>query len=212
MCEPSTSASRQDADLAVAQAATGRACRSGRAGRRRSRPRCRGSRCWRTGGRARPPRCSAPCRAAAGWPGISLSRPILALPPAESPSTRNSSLCAMSWLSQSVSLPGSTATPEPLRFSTFWPAFWRVCAGLDGELGELLAVVDVLVQPQLERRPHEAGDQPHRVARVQPLLDLALELRVEHLGRQHEAARANTSSGSSFTPLGSSECMLDEAP
>ena len=27
-------------------------------------------------------------------------------------------------------LPGSTATPELLRFSTFWPAFWRVCAAL----------------------------------------------------------------------------------
>ena len=36
----------------------------------------------------------------------------------------------MSLLSQSVSLPGSTATPEPLRFSTFCPAFWRVCAAL----------------------------------------------------------------------------------
>ncbi len=36
----------------------------------------------------------------------------------------------MSRLSQSVSLPGSTATPEPLRFSTFWPAFWRVWAAL----------------------------------------------------------------------------------
>ena len=31
---------------------------------------------------------------------------------------------------QSVSLPGNTATPEPLRFSTFWPARWRVCAAL----------------------------------------------------------------------------------
>ena len=61
---------------------------------------------------------------------LSLSRPILALPPAESPSTRKTSLCAMSLLSQSVSLPGSTATPEPLRFSTFWPARWRVCAAL----------------------------------------------------------------------------------
>ena len=42
--------------------------------------------------------------------------------PALSPSTKNTSLCAVSRLSQSVSLPGSTATPEPLRFSTFWPA------------------------------------------------------------------------------------------
>ena len=46
----------QDADLAVAQAAEVGRRRRRRAGRRRSPPRCRGSRCWRTGGRARPPR------------------------------------------------------------------------------------------------------------------------------------------------------------
>ena len=45
-CRPCRSAGR-----------TGRACRWGRADRRRWPPRCRGSRCWRTGGRARPPRC-----------------------------------------------------------------------------------------------------------------------------------------------------------
>ncbi|MNY58743.1 hypothetical protein D3C86_1951180 [compost metagenome] len=50
----------------------------------------------------------------------SLSRPILAEPPAESPSTRNTSVRDASLDSQSVSLPGSTATPELLRFSTFW--------------------------------------------------------------------------------------------
>jgi hypothetical protein len=32
----------------------------------------------------------------------------------------------------------------------------------------------------------EKVDQAHGVARVQALLDLALELRVQHLGRQHE--------------------------
>ncbi len=69
-----------------------------------------------------------PRRGKMAW--LSLLRPILALPPAESPSTKNTSLCKMSLLSQSVSLPGSTATPELLRFSTFWPAFWRVCAAL----------------------------------------------------------------------------------
>ena len=61
---------------------------------------------------------------------VSLSRPILAEPPAESPSTRNTSFTLRSRLSQSVSLPGSTATPLPLRFSTFWPARWRVWAAL----------------------------------------------------------------------------------
>jgi hypothetical protein len=70
-----------------------------------------------------------------------------------------------------------------LRFSTFWPALLARLRGLDGQFGQLLAVVDVLVEPQLQRRTHEAGDQPHGVARIQALLDLALELRVEHLGR-----------------------------
>jgi hypothetical protein len=141
----------------------------------------------------------------------SLSRPILALPPAESPSTRKTSLCARSLLSQSVSLPGSTATPEPLRFSTFWPAFWRDCAGLDGQFGQLLAVVDVLVEPQLQRRPHEAGDQPHRVARIQALLDLALELRVEHLGRQHVRGAGEHVFGQQLHALGQQRVQLDEA-
>ena len=36
----------------------------------------------------------------------------------------------MSCDSQSVSLPGSTATPEPRRFSTTFPAFCRVTAAL----------------------------------------------------------------------------------
>jgi hypothetical protein len=87
---------------------------------------------------------------------VSLSRPILALPPAESPSTRNTSLCAMSRLSQSVSLPGSTATPEPLRFSTFWPGLLARLRGLDGQFGQLFAVFHVLVQPQLQRGAHKA--------------------------------------------------------
>ena len=61
---------------------------------------------------------------------VSLSRAILALPPAESPSTRKSSLSAMSSDSQSESLPGSTATPDDLRFSTFWAARARAWAAL----------------------------------------------------------------------------------
>src|SRR6185369_17963062 len=57
----------------------------------------------------------------------------------------------------------------------------------DDEVGELPAVLDVLRQPQLERRPHACGNEPKRLAAVQPLLDLALELRVEHLRREDEA-------------------------
>ncbi|ABA48493.1 conserved hypothetical protein [Burkholderia pseudomallei 1710b] len=57
---------------------------------------------------------------------------------------------------------------------------------LDHELGELLAVLDVLVEPQLERRARERRHELHRVAAVQALLDLPLELRIEHLRREHE--------------------------
>jgi hypothetical protein len=58
------------------------------------------------------------------------SRPCLAEPPAESPSTRKTSFLVMSWDSQSVSLPGRTATPLPRRFSTTLPAFCRAVAAL----------------------------------------------------------------------------------
>ena len=45
----------------------------------------------------------------------------------------------MSWDSQSVSLPGSTATPEPFRFSTTLPAFWRAVAALMASCAIFLA-------------------------------------------------------------------------
>ena len=44
---------------------------------------------------------------------VALSRASFAEPPAESPSTKNNSFSRMSSLSQSVSLPGNTATPLP---------------------------------------------------------------------------------------------------
>ena len=60
----------------------------------------------------------------------SLSRACFADPPAESPSTMKSSLRSGSSDAQSVSLPGSTATPEILRRSTFCAAFVRASACL----------------------------------------------------------------------------------
>ena len=57
---------------------------------------------------------------------------------------------------------------------------------LDDEIRELLAVLDVLVEPQLERRTRERRHQLHRVTAIQALLDLPLKLRIEHLRRQHE--------------------------
>ena len=142
---------------------------------------------------------------------LSLSRPILALPPAESPSTRNTSLWAMSLLSQSVSLPGNTATPRALALLDLLAGLLARLRGLDGQLGQLLAVFDVLVQPQLQRRAHEAGHQPHRVARVQAFLDLALELRVEHLGAQHVAGAREHVFGQQLDALGQQAVQLDEA-
>ena len=56
------------------------------------------------------------------------ARPSLAEPPAESPSTMKSSFMEMSSDSQSVSLPGSTATLEDFFFSYFVDWRWRACA------------------------------------------------------------------------------------
>ena len=61
---------------------------------------------------------------------VALSRASLAEPPAESPSTKNNSFSRVSSLSQSVSLPGNTATPLPLRFSIFFTERMRACACL----------------------------------------------------------------------------------
>jgi hypothetical protein len=140
----------------------------------------------------------------------SLSRPILAEPPAESPSTRKISLRSTSVDSQSVSLPGSTATPEPF-FSR--PSARHACGPAPGDhqFGQLLAVVDMLVEPQLQRRTAERGHQTHGVAAVQALLDLALELRIEHLGRQHEDGAREHVFGHQLDALGQQRVHLDEA-
>ena len=68
----------------------------------------------------------------------------------------------------------------------------------------------MLVQPQLERRAHVARDQPQRVAAVQPFLDLALELRVEHLGREDEAGAREHVFGHQLDALGQQAVQVDE--
>ena len=102
----------------------------------------------------------------------------------------------MSRLSQSVSLPGS--------------ALARL-RRLDREFVQLLAEVHVLVQPQLERRTHKAGDQAHGIARVQAFLDLALELRVQHLGAEHIAGACEHVFRHELDALGQQRVELDEA-
>jgi hypothetical protein len=83
--------------------------------------------------------------------------------------------------------------------------------GLDGQFGQLLAVVDVLVEPELQRRAHEARHQPHGVARVQAFLDLALELRVEHLGAEHVRGAREHVFGQQLHALGQQRMQFDEA-
>ena len=82
--------------------------------------------------------------------------------------------------------------------------------GLDGQLGQLAAVLHMLVQPQLQRRAHKARHQAHGVARVQAFLDLALELRVQHLGREHVTGACKHILGQQLDTLGQQGMQLDE--
>src|SRR5436305_1298026 len=49
----------------------------------------------------------------------------------------------------------------------------------DRELRDLLRFLDILVEPCIERILHTRGDELQRFARREPLLRLALELRIE---------------------------------
>ena len=168
----------------------GRPCRSG-ACRCRSRRRCRSR---------GPRRCrTAPCcpstfaefacsafrtlprsgRIACVW----RSRPCLAEPPAESPSTMKSSDSAGSVEAQSASLPGRFRRWEiaVLRV-TCWAAARRRLAGprrQDDPADDLLGDGGVLVQPVLEGRADGAVDLRRDLGVVEPVLRLPLELRLE---------------------------------
>ena len=77
-------------------------------------------------------------------------------------------------------------------FFDFLASFLARLRGANRQLGELFTVRHMLVQPELQCRPDKARNQPDGVTRIQPLLDLALKLRVQHLGGQHIAgARKN---------------------
>ena len=78
---------------------------------------------------------------------VTRSRACLAEPPAESPSTRNSSPRSGSWLTQSASLPGSAA-PAPVRLrSIFWLSLHPLLRFRDRQHGDLLALVRMLIEP-----------------------------------------------------------------
>ena len=118
---------------------------------------------------------------------VSLSRASFAEPPAESPSTRNSSLREMSSEAQSTSLPGSVAMPLDFLRSTFLPLARRASACSIASSTIFLPSSGVLVQPQLEGVAHAHLQQLRGVARGELLLGLAVELRAHDARREREA-------------------------
>jgi hypothetical protein len=71
-------------------------------------------------------------------------------------------------LSQSVGLPGNTATPEPLRFFRLFGPPSDALRRADRQFGQF-AVVHMLVRPKLERWADMAGLDA-RASRVQALM------------------------------------------
>ena len=120
------------------------------------------------------------------------SRPCFAEPPAESPSTTNSSLSSLVGLVQSLSLPGRLRRPDVallrddlgLRGAARLARARRQDDARDDRFGD----ADVVVQPVLERRAHDAVDRRQHFGIVQPILRLALELRL--LDEQAAARRS----------------------
>ncbi len=88
--------------------------------------------------------------------------------------------------------------------------FLALLGGFDGQFGQLFAVFDVGVEPQLQRRFDKAGDQAHGIAAVEFFLDLALELRVQHLGGEHKAGAGKHVVGHELDPLGQQAVQVDK--
>ena len=82
---------------------------------------------------------------------------------------------------------------------------------LDHQLRQFPAVVDMGVEPQLQRGAHEMANQPQRVAGIEPLLDLPLELRVQHFGRKHVAGASKHVFGHELDALWLQCVHIDEA-
>ena len=140
-------------------------------------------------------------------PGVSRSRACFADPPAESPSTRKSSVSG-GLLQRAVGeLAGQLPAPTTTRLrTTFFRRLERAnCALLDR-------------QPRRSRRPFPGAgsarcaklslmtpvDESRALARAEPFLGLTGELRILHLHRQDDRLTpSQTSSGASFMPRGS---------
>ena len=117
------------------------------------------------------------------------SRPCLAEPPAESPSTMKISVAPGVLIEQSRELAGQR---QPGRGGALADHFLlRGAAGLAGARGEDGARDDLLgdrllaVQPVLERRPHLGVDRGEDLGVVQAILGLALELRLLDEDAEH---------------------------
>ena len=110
------------------------------------------------------------------------SRPCLADPPAESPSTMNSSEPSAPGIVQSLSLPGRVSAPRGggpahdlgLRRAARLARARRQ----DDPRHDGLGHRPVVVQPVLERGPHHRVEARVDLGVVQPVLGLALELRL----------------------------------
>ena len=138
---------------------------------------------------------------------VSLSRPILALPPAESPSTRKISLSARSRLSQSVSLPGSTATPEPFFFSTLCAARWRVCAWRITSSASFLPYSTCWLSQSSSAGLTQLDTRRSASRLFSRSLIWPWNCGSSTLDESTKLARENTSSGIGLTPLGRRPCM-----
>src|SRR5215510_7989390 len=88
------------------------------------------------------------------------SRPCFADPPAESPSTTNSSLPSLVGFVQSLSFPGRFSRDDValLRDTSACAARLACARGKDDARHNRLGGADVVIQPVLERRPHDAVD------------------------------------------------------
>ena len=211
MCEPSTSASLQDADLAVAQAAeVGRVARAVRVDADRHRdvvdlvvgeqavaldfPGVEHLAAQRQDGLRL--LVAAHLGAAAGRVALDQEELVAG----SGRGSRSRSAC-----------PAARPRPSPCASR---PSGWRAGASAPG--GSPVRRASCRSSTCWFSHSSSAGlhvgrDQAQRVAAVQPLLDLALELRVEHLGREHEAGAREHVLGHQLDALGQQRVQVDEA-
>ena len=124
---------------------------------------------------------------------MSRLRACLAEPPALSPSTMKISVPSRASRAQSESLPGRRS----LRVAEFAPDLLLRLSARDTLLRACGHVIEegrrharVLAEPELEPIAHRILDQPGRLRRGQPLLGLALELRLAQEEREQDAGTA----------------------